>query len=180
LRIAEFDWHGTCFALLGIEATRGVLSMDLPKTVLCPVDFSPESLRAGRKAAILTRAMGAKLLLLHVIELPAPAGLTLIAPPPTQLVAEHERRMRHRLGALAKELAQQHGVQAEIWLTAGAVHELIVRAAKERDAILIVMGRGARGMRLLGSVADRVVLKAPCPIIVCPRSPEEAHAGAVS
>jgi nucleotide-binding universal stress UspA family protein len=146
--------------------------MDQLRTILCPVDFSPTSLRAARKAAILTRAMGARLLLLHVIDLLVPEGLTLVDSPPSQRVAAHERTMRDRLGTLAKEIAQQHGVQVDIWLTAGSVYELILRAANDRDASLIVMGRGVRHLRLLGSVADRVVRKAPCPIIVCPKVPD--------
>jgi nucleotide-binding universal stress UspA family protein len=70
---------------------------------------------------------------------------------------------------------QQLGeLKPELVLRPGTVHVEIVRYAKERDIDLIVMGTHGRGLvahAVLGSVAERVVRYAPCPVLTV-RNPQ--------
>jgi len=140
------------------------------RTILCPVDFSPRALVAARKAALLGRSLDAQLVLLHVVDLIFLSGPGLVGFEPSQLSLDHDRTAREQLMALADELAPAYGSKPQIRLCAGPAHSLILDVAKEREASLIVMGRGQHGGLggLLGRVAERVVRRAKCPVLICP------------
>jgi nucleotide-binding universal stress UspA family protein len=76
--------------------------------------------------------------------------------------------LRARL-AVAERVAASAGVATEVVETAGNPAEEIIRAAEASDCDLVVLGaygRGAIQRFLLGSVSDRVVRHAPCPVLV--------------
>jgi len=69
---------------------------------------------------------------------------------------------------------REHGLATRWLLKTGVPHEEIVKTASEEGAAYVVMGthgRGALERFLLGSVADRVVRTAPCPVVTV-RQPE--------
>ncbi len=110
--------------------------------------------------------MGARVLLLHVTPGPYPAPETfLTAEQWREIFAAHRREAEVQLGALASTAPE---VKAEILVTRGVPFLEIVRVTAERKADLIVMGtHGRTGLAhaLMGSVAEKVVRMAACPVL---------------
>lgn len=149
-----------------------------PKLILAPVDFSDYSHDAARTAAELASKFGAALLLAYAV----PAIPTL--PSATEIFreADYEAEVRkeaeRRLKALASELgAKGVAVQTEIGV-ANDVGMEILRIAEHRGADLIVIAtHGMTGWHRLvfGSVAEKVVRLAPCPVLVLRAQPTAEH-----
>jgi len=142
------------------------------QTILVTTDFSETSKRAFPLARELAERFRARLVLVHVHE-----EWTLLmgeyGQPLVQEVFEEQRRMMEgRLHALAREL----GSDVQVATALGAPHQEIVRLARERPADLIVMathGRGFVSHALLGSTTERVLRRAPCPVVVVRDAGEE-------
>jgi universal stress protein A len=141
----------------------------LPITrILCPTDFSEPSSEGFNVAAELGGQFGAEILLVHVLsEMPA------LPPDPNFVfrVPEYEQALhvdaQHRLQKLADELAKK-GVKARTVVGHGDAGSEIVRIAREQGADLIVTAtHGSTGLEhiLFGSVAERVVRLAHCPVL---------------
>ena len=149
------------------------------KCILCPVDFSEPS-RVGVNAAIeLAQLTGCELLLLHVVPL-------LPYRPSTTYhydVPEYERVLHEEGARLLGELARTAvpaTLRCRTLLRNGKPAEEIVQAAVDEKADVIVMAtHGESGWRHLffGSVAERVVRIAPCPVLTVRRG-EAAAVGA--
>jgi len=85
----------------------------------------------------------------------------------TEVYARLEATIQPMLDGLIRE-AEERGVAAESKLTQGVPYDQIVKTAENVNADLVVMAtHGRTGMRhvLLGSVAERVVRLAPCPVL---------------
>lgn len=139
--------------------------MPVFRTILHPTDFSPESRPAFELACDLARSHGAKLILLHVLERPVfvHGGAMSVPPPPP---SEDERQ------TLEQQLQQLQPcppeVSVERLLVEGEPSVAIIRVAKEKNCDLIVLGtHGRTGLKrlLLGSVAEKVLRGAPCPVL---------------
>jgi nucleotide-binding universal stress UspA family protein len=139
------------------------------KTVLVPTDFSDASESALRYGKAMARAFGASLHVVHVMEdllAHAWAAEVYVATMP-QLRDEIEKESRQRLGTLLTD-GERTELRAETALLAGNPFLEIVRYAKAHNIDLIVMGTHGRGPiahMLLGSVAEKVVRKSPCPVL---------------
>jgi nucleotide-binding universal stress UspA family protein len=136
--------------------------------ILVPVDFSPQSDAALEYAIDLARRLDGRIVLAHVFSVPAFAFPDASIPMPAQTVVEVQNASRTQLAKL-EERVRQAGVGVSSCLLEGAPFVEIVRAARGEQADLIVMGtHGRSGLRhaLLGSVAEKVVRKAPCPVLV--------------
>jgi nucleotide-binding universal stress UspA family protein len=138
--------------------------------ILVPVDFSPPSDRAIRYATTLANKFGARVSLLHVVDDPFVTGAwqaeAFIASVP-ELLNELMMGARTHLGELKTELATQ-GFIVDTAVITGPPARAIVEHASAGHFDLIVMGtHGRAGLShaLLGSVAERVVQKAPCPVL---------------
>lgn len=135
------------------------------RKILVPTDFSPHSERAADYAAMLADGFQAEIVLLHVIE-PFPYSVT-----DTMTVINHGEALKTIASSLlenARAKLEQSGATVEAHLTRGVPYEEILAWAGKKKADLIVMGtRGRTGVGhfLLGSVADRVVHLAPCPVL---------------
>lgn len=150
----------------------------MTKPILCAVDFSEASDAASEVACDLGGKLDAPVLLAHVIErLPMEpvtgpgafeAGLSERA---TALEGALRDALRVRLDAKATELSE-HGVPVGTrLLEGGRPWDALVDCATREHAQLIAMGtHGRRGPArwLLGSVAERTVRGAPCPVLVVP------------
>jgi nucleotide-binding universal stress UspA family protein len=138
--------------------------------VLCPVDFSDFSRRAVDHAAAIAHWYGARLTLLHVF-VTRPAGDL-----PSMPLTDCERQ---RITADLRRLAAHVPVDVAIELRiteASDVHREVLTQAELVSADLLVLGtHGRSGFErlLLGSVAERVVRKAPCPVMIVPRHAAE-------
>jgi universal stress protein A len=129
--------------------------------ILAPTDFSAPGCRAVTAACELAQTFGAKLSLLHVIEVPAYA--IEVALPLENL----ERDARRELALLLPEAASAH-VDVTRLVELGVPYQRIVETATAEQVDLIVMAtHGRTGLRhlVLGSVAERVVRLAPCPVL---------------
>jgi nucleotide-binding universal stress UspA family protein len=152
------------------------------RTILVPTDFSCSSANAFAIAASLAREAGARVILLHVLSEPTfPEGAGLIPFDSSMYRDEMRDKLEH-------EAAHCSGLLLEQRLVRGKPIPEILRVAHESQCDLIVMGtHGATGLRrlLMGSVAEGVARKAPCPVISMQTSvPQEApvlsRSGAVS
>jgi nucleotide-binding universal stress UspA family protein len=145
------------------------------ETILCPVDFSEPSRLALQHAGAVAKWYGAALHLLHVhARTPIPAG-----PPEVMPVLVMTREQREQLDEALGRMATDEvapGVQTEIAIAEGRADREIVERAGAMKADLIVMGtHGASGVErlLLGSVTEKVLRRAPCPVMtVPPRTPD--------
>ena len=142
------------------------------KTILHPTDFSDASAHALKMASMLARDYSAHLVLLHTIEPPiyyGELGVSFSAP-------DHHREMiRGRIDALMESLAS---VDAESVVLDGVAAPEILRIATERHADMIVLGSHGRtgiGRVLMGSVAEEVARKAPCPVLIVRQKHEIAR-----
>lgn len=140
------------------------------KIILVPTDFSPASKRALHYACNLADAFDASLHIIHVLENPftQAAVSEMYVPPPGDFLEELDRRTRAELQAQlsADEKAKYSAV---FILRAGAPAHEILEYLNEQSAIdLVVMataGRGGVARLMMGSVADKIVRAAPCPVL---------------
>ncbi|PYR46782.1 MAG: universal stress protein [Acidobacteria bacterium] len=142
------------------------------KYILVPTDFSETSDVAVRYGVALARAFKAKLDLLHVIHEGFAAELA-VPTLPLGLLDGMQNDARDRLAKILTEHEQKE-LRSESVLRQGAPDLQIVGFARERDVDLIVMGtHGRSGVAhiLMGGVAEKVVRKAPCPVLTV-RHPE--------
>jgi nucleotide-binding universal stress UspA family protein len=136
--------------------------------ILAATDFSETAEAALDWATELARLQGARLELLHAVTLP-PALSGFVAPGP--LFDEEVRAAAlARLGETAVRLRQTHpaGPEVSTHLAVGTPSQVILHRAGELSAAAIVMGtRGLTGLRhlLLGSTTERVMHRAPCPVL---------------
>jgi len=143
------------------------------RRILVPVDFSAQADAAFEYALDLAAKLDAKVILLHVFQVPAFAFPDASIPLPAQTLIEVQNASRTHLDKLEAR-ARKAKVGATSILLEGAPFVEIVRAARTEKADLIVMGtHGRTGLRhaLMGSTAEKVVRKAPCAVLVV-RSPD--------
>lgn len=140
------------------------------RNILVPVDFSETSGKALRFALGLAEKWKATVHLLNVVPVPAYPPVVMVGSFDT---TRFEAGLREEAERQLKELAGPHGQRiAGTRVVAGEPFWEICRAAEERRSDLIVMGsHGRTGMAhvLLGSVAERVVRHASCPVLVVNR-----------
>lgn len=139
------------------------------RRILHPTDFSPASRAAFAKAVEMAKANRAELVVVHVLTLVVPlAGDGYISPKAYHEIEASSRAWgQKRLDALVAR-ARRARIRARGLLLEGVPYEQILRAAKARRADLVVMGtHGRTGLArfFLGSVAERVVAGAPCPVL---------------
>lgn len=137
--------------------------------ILHPSDFSPASGPALKQAIEVAKESGAELLIAHVLTPVAPiVGEGYISPRTYEEIEQSARAHgQKQLGTLL-DRAKKAGVKAVGLLLEGVPHDQIARAARSKKVDLIVMGTHGRGgfaKLLLGSVAERVVATAPCPVL---------------
>ncbi len=139
------------------------------KKVLLPTDFSEYSEAARAYACSFVEKFNAELHLLHVLQdlvamAPEPG---MAFPPPGDYMKELEISAEQALAKRpGEDLSEQYTVVRDV--RHGTPFLEIIRYAKEHDVDLIVMGtHGRTGLAhmLLGSVAEKVVRKAPCPVL---------------
>lgn len=150
------------------------------KTILVPTDFSAPAERALAYARDLADTYGASLHLLHVIEDPFAGGayMGMVGPLPEGYFEHLDQQARARLGTLLTE-EEQKKYTAVIATRMGYAATQILDYVRDHGGIdLIVIataGRGAVSRLMMGSVSDKIVRTAPCPVlIVHPHDRKEA------
>jgi nucleotide-binding universal stress UspA family protein len=151
--------------------------------ILCPTDFSEFSTHALEQSVAVARRTGARITALAVLPSVSPVVedvVTTLAPAHTSAGAELARW---------RELAEAHlqgvrepGVDIALEVIEAHPVEAILARATSLDASLIVMGtHGAGGFRrlVLGSVTEKVLRRAACPVLTVPPRVGDAHASAM-
>lgn len=138
------------------------------KRILVPVDFSRDSQNALRSAADLAATFGAEIVTLHVVEPVHVAEPYMgIAPQAGIFLDEEVRNAKAVLAGIGTDLKKK-GQRVRTMVAAGPPAPLIVDTAKDIGADLIVMGtHGRTGLAhiFIGSVAEKVVRTAQCPVL---------------
>jgi nucleotide-binding universal stress UspA family protein len=139
------------------------------KRICCPIDFSDASRAAMEVAADLARRTGADLVLLHAYPIPGytfPDGSVVASPKMMQDLAEQAERHLEDWRGVAAQLVGAPRVSIE--KAVGEPAAEIVSFARSSGADLLVLGtHGRTGLEhaLMGSVAERVVRRAHCPVL---------------
>jgi nucleotide-binding universal stress UspA family protein len=147
------------------------------KFILCPLDFSEFSIRAYRHALSLSEHYRAKLVAQHVVEIWRHPSVSFAAT--ANLYDEYCQALRGSGREQLQEFVKKHTyneIQSELVVTEGSAADLILSFAQERKMDLIVMGtHGLRGFDrlMLGSVTDRVMRAASCPVLAVREPPHD-------
>jgi nucleotide-binding universal stress UspA family protein len=142
--------------------------MEVIVSILVATDFSPSSRTAVRLATALARRRGASLCLVHAIDPPP------VIPPemPAATSGAWEREiLRAAELAIVRDAAEirEAGMRVETQVLLGSPSTVILAAARDQKADLVVVGtHGRKGAAhlFLGSVAESVVRSASCPVLV--------------
>jgi len=151
------------------------------RTILAPTDLSPASEAAVRYACCLAAALGASVHVMHVLEDPfnAATGVDIFMPLPADYFTAVEEGARERLLA---SLSAEEQRQARVVMTTQfgfPPQEILKRLHEEPHIDLVVMathGRGGVSRLVMGSVADKIIRSAPCPVLTMRELPA-AEAG---
>lgn len=147
--------------------------MPVLKKILCPVDFSGSSRKALDHALYLAKVADAQVDLIHVCNVPHYVRPDLMvwvesggARPMSEIAREQAQvEMSELVAHLDPESARR--VSAQVYV--GSPAASIIKFAEDHLVDLIVMGtHGRTGLEhlMLGSVAEKVVRRAPCPVLV--------------
>jgi nucleotide-binding universal stress UspA family protein len=133
------------------------------ETILVAYDGSPQSQRATDIAFRMAETVGSKLVIFAVIRPPEPARAELNA------ILDDAREHYEQSFVQLRERAKRAGLELKTEIEVGHPAEHIVRRAEQTQAGLIVMGR--RGISafqrwMLGSISERVLRYAHCPVMV--------------
>jgi nucleotide-binding universal stress UspA family protein len=140
-----------------------------PKTILVPTDFSEPSSAALTYAKQLADALNASIHLLHVAEDPLrqPWTLETYGISPLDVLADITAQAQKDLERALPE-SERKRYRAELVTVVGSPFGEILNYARKNNVDLIVMGthgRGGLAHMIVGSVAERVVRFAPCPVL---------------
>jgi nucleotide-binding universal stress UspA family protein len=146
------------------------------KRILCPTDFSEPAFTALKRAEELARHFGAELIVAHVVPtLPSPHSF----PDPQASfnfdVPMYQQELAIKAEQMLKDLVSHHKVGTRDMVTTGEAAPEILRIAHEEHVDLIVIAsHGLTGWRRLvfGSVAEKVMRQAPCPVLTIVPPPE--------
>lgn len=138
--------------------------------ILFPSDFSDLSLHALGYAKSFTTTYGAELHVIHVVDEATQYWMAMgpnslpVGPPPEELIAAARQELQNFVAERLPEIADS--VRTDVLI--GRPFMEIIRYARDNAIDLIVLGtHGRSGLKhaLLGSVAERVVRKSPCPVL---------------
>lgn len=143
------------------------------KNILCPIDYSVYSEKALEYAIEFAEKYQAKLYLIHVLDIriydmndPDLYNVSIVDKDTIDKLKERLRR------CIREDIKEKISVEAVV--VQGVPFTEIIRAAKEYMVDLIVLGTHGRtglSQAIMGSVAERVVRKSPCPVLTI-RHPE--------
>ncbi|MGD8292836.1 MAG: universal stress protein [Desulfobacterales bacterium] len=135
--------------------------------ILVPTDFSGLSCEAFSWATLLAQQFNAKILIVHVISERDAVDMTAQPGNPWENVLEREDKamIENFQNCLISDFRQE--VETDTLVEVGPADEKLIDAAKKNNADLIVMathGRTGLSHALMGSVAEKVLRQAPCPV----------------
>lgn len=147
------------------------------RNILVPTDFSAASQEAIRYAYDLAIRVGATLHVVHVLENPFAPGafMEMYSPPPAEYFTDLERQAEDKLRACLTE-AERQACRVVLTTRLGVPSSEILDRLEEDPTIdLVVMathGRGGVARLVMGSVADKIIRAAPCPVLTLREHPQ--------
>ncbi len=141
--------------------------------LLVPTDFSEDSEQAARYAVELAKRFQAEIHCIHVVDIPADLLSTsayYMTGPSEAFLDQIREESKKNLEAFAEKNLE--GTQVRTAFLEGSPFVEIIRYARNQEIDLVVIAtHGRTGLRhvLFGSVAEKVVRKAPCPVLVVKR-----------
>jgi nucleotide-binding universal stress UspA family protein len=138
------------------------------RRILHATDFSRASTPALKGAISMAKANRARLTVVHVMAPPSLAlpGEGYVSPALYESLESSARAAAQKRLSAVLARARAAGVRASGLLLEGVPHELIARAARKADLLVIgTHGRSGLARLFLGSVASRLVTLAPCPVL---------------
>jgi universal stress protein A len=144
------------------------------KRILIPIDFSDDSLKALAYARDFAKPFGAELCVLYVVEpiyYATPADMYATSPNMAMLIDEQRRIGAQQLARINADFKKK-GTRVRTLQQTGSAAQSIVDSAKSLKADLVIMGtHGRTGLAhmLMGSVAEKVVRTAGCPVLTVRR-----------
>jgi nucleotide-binding universal stress UspA family protein len=138
--------------------------------IVVATDGSRYSVAAASEAIGLAKRNGSVLTVLSVVpsEISTPVDIDFTVSQ-RELIAEKEMQEAEKNVRAVKEAAQKENVSVKAYIMSGKPADAVIETAKEKGADLIVLGsHGRTGLErlLMGSVAERVIVLASCPVLV--------------
>jgi nucleotide-binding universal stress UspA family protein len=142
------------------------------KTILVPIDLSTATESVCASAAALAKDLGAKLVLLHIVQPPViTSDYGIPMENLEELVSVSEKAAAKQLQAM-KDKYESPGLTVELHQVVGAPVPLILEEARSRKVDYLVMGsHGHTALYdlLVGTTTHGILKAAPCPVIIVPR-----------
>ncbi len=138
------------------------------KKVVVPVDFSSNMNKVVDYGMSVADKLGAEVLFLHVINDFQGYDMMLVHPSFIGMTKDLEQKAEERMANLVEDYKQrENGVRGHV-VIGDAADEIIDYAKLEQADMIIIGTHGVKGLEkiLIGSTADQVVKKAPCPVLV--------------
>lgn len=138
--------------------------------ILFPTDFSESAENASRYAMSLAKKYGSKVYVIHVIEpftYTTEFGIDFSAQ-----LKEMEASARRLLDDIVASIKRNNLDVESVLITGEPFVEIIKYARKEQVDLIVMATHGRSGIEhmLLGSVAEKVVRKSPCPVMTIKKS----------
>jgi nucleotide-binding universal stress UspA family protein len=148
------------------------------KSVLAAIDFSAGTKQVVAEAIVLARAIGARLVVLHVVQPPPITDVDVGAQMSALYAAQAREAAASELAALQKKL-QAAAITIQTTLLVGVPGAQVVAYAQELRADFIVLGSHGHGALydlIVGHTASYVLKRAACSVVVVPQSPGKKRA----
>ena len=138
--------------------------------ILVPVDYSSKSIKSYKTALNIAKKYNSKLTILNCFQIDATFHLFFESTPNSELVKKQKKKLSKTEFKKLQELADKNNISinSEFLISKSVVHD-IISFTKSNKIDLIVMGsHGRTGLDklILGSVANGVVQKCPCPVLI--------------
>lgn len=138
------------------------------KTILVPVDLDKNTDKIADYAVFIAKKLGASIFFFHAVEFLASSEMALGNFSYEDYTSAHIDESERIIAKLVGKATKQ-GCSCDSSVVVGDIVDEIVERADKNGAKIIIMGtHGKRGLEkiLLGSVAERVLKRAPCPVLV--------------
>ena len=142
--------------------------------ILVPTDGSDTSISAGRLAIQIAATHSVPIMFMYVVDRITAEELASATSKTTEMICQELEHKGQRYLDYLSRLAHNVGLQTDQAIRHGVPHREIAELAREQGMDLIVIGQvGRRGPHRvhLGSVAQRVIECAPCPVLVVRHTP---------
>ncbi|HQQ94935.1 MAG TPA: universal stress protein [Bacteroidia bacterium] len=141
------------------------------KTLLVPTDFSDFSEKALNLAIVLAKSLNAKILLQHVVTMPLS-----VAEVPYPLVQKEivnlKQKAQVKMKGLALKIEHAGQIQHEEIVDEGEIADQLMQTIHTLKVDLVIMGsKGERNLEkaIFGSITDRMIRQAKCPVMAVPK-----------